>query len=189
MPRSNPKDRFDDLPVTSGRVGAHRAENPRMRGWVVFAWAVVATIVLVVVGIFGSLIVSGRIVLFPEPVPTAAPTPEVTPVLDTSYTVVVLNATGQSGLASTIKDQLVGAGWSADSVFASQAGADFAETTVYYPIETDEAAALGLADLVGGARVELNTQYLQGADPATAHQLTLVIGQDYLVGPTPTATP
>ncbi|MEN2740297.1 LytR C-terminal domain-containing protein [Microbacterium sp. X-17] len=188
MPRKTyPRDRFDDLPVSSGRVGAHRAENPRMRGWLVFAWAVVATVVLVALGIFASLIVSGRVTLFPTPVPTFASTPDVQPTLDTSYTVVVLNATGQSGLASSVKDQLVTAGFKADAVFASQAGtSDFAQTTVYYPTAADEAAALGLADLVGGARTELNDAYLRTTDPTAAHQLTLVIGLDHLASPSPT---
>ena len=61
MPTSrHPKDRFDDLPDTD-RVGAHRAENPRMRGWVVLLWAALATVVLIAVGIFGTLIASGQI--------------------------------------------------------------------------------------------------------------------------------
>lgn len=161
-----------------------------MRGWIVFSWAVVATVVLVALGIFGSLIVSGRVELFPTPAPTVEPTPVVTPVIDTSFTLVVLNATGQSGLASTVKEQLVAAGWSADKVFASQAGtSDFPNTTVYYASEADEAAALGLAGLVGGARVEMNSAYLRTEDPTAAHQLTLVIGLDYLASPTPAATP
>ena len=76
-----PRDRFDDLPET-GRVGAHRAENPRMRGWVVLLWAVLATIVLIAVGIFGTLLASGRIELFPTPAPTVAPAATVAPVVD-----------------------------------------------------------------------------------------------------------
>ena len=36
MPKTEPtKDRFDDLPADRGRVGAHRAENPRIRGGLV----------------------------------------------------------------------------------------------------------------------------------------------------------
>ena len=103
-----------------------------MRGWVVFLWAVLATIVLVTVGIFGTLIVSGRIVLFP--VATAAPTPAATvaPVVDTSYSVIVLNATPVEGLATQTKDLIVEAGWAEEAVTASGAGVtDFAETTVY----------------------------------------------------------
>ena len=40
-------------------------------------WAALATIVLIAVGIFGTLLASGRIELFPTPTPTVAPVPEV----------------------------------------------------------------------------------------------------------------
>ena len=49
------------------RVGAHRAENPRMRGWVVLLWAALATVVLIAIGIFGTLLASGRIDFAPTP--------------------------------------------------------------------------------------------------------------------------
>jgi hypothetical protein len=55
-----PKDRFDDLPPR-GRIGAHRAENPRLRGGIVLLWSVIAIVVLVAVGIFGTLIATGRV--------------------------------------------------------------------------------------------------------------------------------
>ena len=47
-------DRFDDVPDSLGRVGAHRAENPRMRAGAVLLWSAVATIILIVLGIFGE---------------------------------------------------------------------------------------------------------------------------------------
>ena len=46
-----------------------------MNGWVVLLWSFVAALVLIIGGIFGSLVVMGRISLFPEAVPTATPTP------------------------------------------------------------------------------------------------------------------
>ena len=42
-----------------------------MRGWVVLLWAILATVVLVAVGIFGTQLVTGRVGLFPTPTPTA----------------------------------------------------------------------------------------------------------------------
>jgi hypothetical protein len=195
-----PRDRFDDLPEDSGRVGAHRAENPRMRGWVVFLWAVAATIVLVAIGIFGTLIASGRVTLFPNPAPTAmTPLPTVEPVVDTRYAVLVLNATSEEGLATQMKDEIVAAGWAEKDVTASGAGTtDFAETTVYYAFPEDEAAARGLAEQVlGGARVAQSDVYQPQDDPATADvdesqakQLVVVIGLDRTSNPpTPSATP
>jgi hypothetical protein len=187
VPRTSfPPDRFDDLPPQGGRVGAHRAENPHLRGWVVFLWAAVATVILIVAGIFGSLVVGGRIVLFPTPTPTASPTPSITPVIDTTYTVVILDATGGNGKADAAKAKLVAAGWSSDSVLASAAGSTYPVTTVYYPLPADVAAAEGVARLIGGAKVVQSTQYQPAATPDAA-QLVIVLGTDRVShAPTPT---
>ena len=158
-----------------------------MRGWVVFLWAVLATIVLIAVGIFGTLLASGRITLVPAETPIPTPVATVEPVVDTSYAVIVLNATPEEGLATQTKDILVAAGWAEESVTASGAGVtDFAETTVYYAFPEDEAAARGLAETVlGGARVAQSDQYQPADDPATedvdesqTRQLVVVIGLD-----------
>jgi len=170
-----------------------------MRGWVVFLWAVLATIVLVTVGVFGTLIASGRIVLVPVPTSTPAPVATVAPVVDPSYSVLVLNATPEQGLATQTKDLIVGAGWAEDTVTASGAGVtDFAETTVYYAFPEDEAAARGLAETVlGGANVAQSDQYQPADDPATqdvdesaTKQLVVVLGLDRASSPpSPSATP
>lgn len=189
MPKTTfPRDRFDDLPDVD-RVGAHRAENPRMRGWVVLLWAALATVVLIAVGIFGTLLASGRIDLFPTPAPTVAPIPDVTPVIDLTYEVLVLNATPEQGLATQTKDLIVAAGWPSDTVLASEAGSDdFPETTVYYLLPEDEAAAAGLAGVIGGAAIEQSEAY-QPANPES-RQLTVVIGLDRTAaGSSPTPTP
>ena len=158
-----------------------------MRGWVVLLWAVLATIVLVAVGIFGTLIASGRITLVPEATPVVTPQETVAPVIDPSYGVVILNATPEDGLATLMKDVVVTAGWPVDSVLASEAGSDdFPETTVYYLTPEDEAAAAGLAGVIGGAKIAQSDVY-QPADPAT-RQLTIVIGLDRTAAP-PSATP
>ena len=146
-----------------------------MRGWVVLLWAALATIVLVTVGIFGTLLAAGRIELFPTPEPTTQPTVQVTPVLDTTFQVAILNATPERGLATQLKDVVVAAGWPAAQVLPSDASRDdFPETTVFYLAAEDEAAAAGLAEAIGGARIEQSEAY-QPADPET-RQLTVVIG-------------
>ena len=133
-------------------------------------WAAVATIVLIAVGIFGTLIASGRIELFPDAVARRArrrrrPS---TPVVDTSYQVLILNATPQDGLATQLKDVLVAVGWPIDNVLPSEAGSnDFPETTVYFLNPEDEAAADGLAGVIGGAKVEQSDIY-QPAEPRLA---------------------
>ena len=158
-----------------------------MRAWVVLLWAALATIVLVAVGIFGTLIVTGRVVLFPTPEPTVAPLPIVTPVLDPSYDVLVLNATPEEGLATQMKAVIVGAGFPTDNVTAGEAGAtDFAETTVFYALPEDEAAAAGLAQLIGGAKIEQSDAYPSAS--ADRRQLAIVIGLDRTANP-PTDAP
>lgn len=159
-----------------------------MRGWVVLLWALLATVVLVAVGIFGTLLVTGRVVLFPTPEPTASPLPIVTPVVDTSYEVLVLNATPEQGLATQMKDVIVAAGWAEETVSAGEAGStDFPETTIYYYLPTDEAAAAGLAEVIGGAQLAQSDVY-QPTDDPEAKQLAIVIGLDRTANP-PAETP
>jgi len=159
-----------------------------MRGGVVLLWAALATIVLVALGIFGTLLGTGRIVLFPTPEPTITPLPIVTPVIDPAYEVLILNATPEPGLATQLKATVVQAGWAEDTVLASEAGStDFPETTIYYYLPTDEAAAAGLAEVIGGANLEQSDVY-QPADDPEAKQLAIVIGLDRTATP-PTAAP
>ena len=189
MPTSRyPQDRFDDLQDTD-RVGAHRAENPRMRGWVVLLWAALATVVLIAAGIFGTLIASGRIELAPTPTPTVSAAPEVTPVKDTTYQVQILNATPEQGLATQLKDVVVQAGWAEDAVIAGEAGSqDFPTTTVFYSAAADEAAAKGLAEAIGGAATEQSDAYV--APSPDVKQLTIVVGLDRTAaGQSPTPAP
>lgn len=167
-----------------------------MRAGVIFLWAALATVVLIALGIFGTLVASGKVTLFPTPAPTPTPTEVVAPVLDTSYSVLVLNATPETGLATQFRDKIVAAGWSGDIVQAGGAGStDFPTTTVYYALPSDEAAARGLADVIGGAEVVLSTAYQATDDPGTpddesqAKQLTVVIGIDSTSAATVAPTP
>ena len=144
----------------------------------VLLWSVVAALVLLVVGIFISLVVMGRIALVPETQETVAPTPHETAVLDTSYSVLILNATPDDGLDDQMRDELINAGFTADLVLATDGNADdFPETTIYYIDAADEEAALALADLIGGAAVEQSDYYAAMNDTGQA-QLTVVIGLD-----------
>jgi len=159
-------------------VGAHRAENPGTNGWLILLWSAVAVLVLVVVGIFATLVGMGRIDLFPQPASTAAPVPEDVGVIDTSYSVMVLNATPDETLDDGVRENLIDEGWAADTVFAVDGSTDdFPQTTVFYVADADEEAALGLADLLGGAAVEQSDTYAELNDTDGA-QLTVVLGLD-----------
>ncbi len=149
-----------------------------MNGWVVLLWSFVAALVLIVIGIFVSLVMMERIVLFPSGEETVQPTPEPTGVVDTSYSVLILNATSEEGLDSQLRETLINAQWPDDQISYGDAGQqDFAETTVYYVSEADELAAVGLADLIGGAHVEQDDFYADPNDPEQK-QLVVVIGLD-----------
>ncbi|MFN3948755.1 LytR C-terminal domain-containing protein [Microbacterium sp.] len=198
MARSTfPRDRFDDLPDATGRIGAHRAEPTRLRGWIVFLWAAIATLVLIIAGIFGTLVLSGRISLGADDAsaPTFSASPTTPAVIDTSYTVVVLNGTAEDGLAASLREQVIAAGWADDTVETGNSDTtDFAQTTVYYLRDTDRAAAEGLAQTIGGAQIA-QSDFLQPTDdPNTpddesdVKRLVVVIGLDRAPGSTPAAT-
>ncbi|GAA3760188.1 hypothetical protein GCM10022240_10980 [Microbacterium kribbense] len=189
MPRSTyPRDSFDEAAADGERVGAHRAENPHLRGWVIFAWAALATILLIALGIVGTLLVSGRLAPLPAAGPTQSAASTVTPVVDTSYNVLILNATGTPGAATSVTSALVAAGWNRSSVSPGDAGSTYPTTTVYYTLPQDAGAAAGLAKLIGGAAVVQSDRYQPAGDPE-ARQLTIVLGADRAAAPSPSHTP
>ena len=105
-----------------------------MRGWVVLLWAVLATIVLIARRHLrhAARLGARRAVPHARRRPPR-PLPPSTPVVDTTYEVLVLNATPEQGLATQMKDVVVAAGWPTTPCWPSEAGStDFAETTVYY---------------------------------------------------------
>jgi hypothetical protein len=158
-----------------------------VRGWTTLAWALAATVVLVVVGIFASMIWQGKIVLFPTPAPSISIVPTAEPVVDTSYTVLVLNGTPEEGQATLAKDELVANGWPEANVLAGNAGnRAFPVTTVYYAAPEAEGPARGLADLIGATEIALDPDYPLPGTPAT--QLTVVLGLDR-IEPAATETP
>ena len=189
MPKPTyPRDRFDDVSADADRIGVHRGENPRLRPGLIVLWSAVAAAVFIVAGIIGTLAVTGRF-SGPEAGPTtAAPTPNVTPVIDTSFDVLILNATGEAGQATRAKDAVVKAGWASDAVSPGEAGSTYPTTTVYYSDAADQAAAAGLAQVVGATSVVLDDQY-QTATDAKGKQLTVVLGTDLVASSSPSPTP
>ncbi len=178
----HPEDSFDRLPAHPERVGAHRGPKPRGRGWIVFAWAALATVLLVGGGVTYLAVINNNIQFTDAfgdasssassaPAETPTPTPTITPVTDGALSVTVLNGTDNVGLAGRVGDEAAAAGWSIGTM-ANASQTDFPTTTVYYPDAADEAAALGLAQLLGNVPIELSTSF-PGAD------LTAVLGTDY----------
>jgi len=184
---SYPKDRFDDLPADLVRVGAHRAPKKRGGGWIAFAWAALATGLLVVGGLYGLSRIDSSIsfdipgVAAPTEEPTTpAPivTPTATPLTDPaaidparSITITVLNGTAEPATLNAAADALAAAGWPIGGRAAASA-ADVTATTVYYSNPADEDIARGLVEALGVGDVRESTAFL-GAP------ITIVIGSDY----------
>lgn len=151
-------------------------------------WAALAVVVLVGAGIFGAMVAMGKISIGADAsMSSSTPAPQEAGVIDTSYAVLVLNATDSSGLAAAVGDTVKAAGWPAETVTTGNVDDEsFAETTIYYATEDDRAAAVGLAGVVGGARLEQSDFYVAEAGDS-ARLLTIVIGADR--APTPSASP
>lgn len=144
----------------------------------------VAAMILIVVGVFVSFLLMGRITFGGEAVQTPTPSPE-TGIVDTSYGVLILNATPEEGLDTVMRDALIGAGWESGSLLNSRAASsDFPTTTVIYMTDVDRKAALGIAEVIGGAEVEQDPEYpmLSGGE---GKQVAVVIGLDRTSTPPP----
>jgi hypothetical protein len=179
MAEKYPKDRFDAIPDDIQRVGAHRAPHQKGRGWIGFAWAAVATVLLIGVGVFGLYLINGSIAFngspagTPTPSVTPTPTPTITPTVNPALNVTVLNGTTTAGLANQVADVLVAKGWKVQSR-ANASQSNITSTVVYYSDPKNEAAAMGVAQSLPGATVALTQDFAEtGAD------LTVVVGSDY----------
>ena len=184
---SYPKDRFDDLPKDLVRVGAHRAPRKRGGGWVGFAWAALATLVLVVGGFYVVTLIDDSVRFeipgFPQADETSSSpedesTPTALPLTDPAtidpargITITVLNGTPVVGQQTVVSDALTAAGWPVGSATTASTS-DIEETIVYYSNPADEDIARGLVSTLGVGDVKESTAFL-GAP------VTIVLGSDY----------
>ncbi|MGV8852700.1 MAG: LytR C-terminal domain-containing protein [Rhodoglobus sp.] len=184
---SYPKDRYDELPDDVERVGAHRGPKRRGRGWIGFAWALLATGILVFGGLFALSQYLGDDLGIPlfaspeEPVSTPDPVEPIAPVTDPAtidparaLTIDVLNGSAESGLQTTVFDELTTAGWPMGSATPASER-DIEDTYIYYSNPADEDVASGLVNALGIGEIRLVE-----ADVFPAAQLTIVLGSDYL---------
>jgi hypothetical protein len=186
MPSPAP-DRFDDIPDDLSRVGAHRAPRPRHHRLRAFAWAALATGLLVGLGVVGLFVIDDR-VSFTDILPSdgasqeAAPSeePTVAPTTVPGMVVTVLNGTGTSGLSARASTALDADGWQVGSRLNASTS-DITTTTVYYYDAADEGAARGLVAALGVGDVQQSEQFRppDGTPAAQAARLTAVLGADY----------
>jgi hypothetical protein len=183
-------DRFDEIPDSLGRVGAHRAARPRGRAWIAVAWAALASGVLVIVGLYALSMITDRVtfeipgfgdsVVEPGPVePDAAPlAPVVEPITDPAqielpagFTITVLNGTEVAGLGAQARDLLIAPGWPVGTATVA-AQTDLTDTVVYFNDPTLEGVAAGMAALLGVGTIELSDAF-RGAP------ITIAVGADF----------
>jgi hypothetical protein len=195
-----PTDRFDRLPSGLTRTGAHRGPRRRGGGWITFAWAALATAVLIGAGVVGLAIVNDKLQLHDligasgpsSSSATPTPTPSITPTTDPSLSVTILNGTDTEGLAASVTTAMQDAGWDGTGSPASASSTDFQSTTVYYDDPANEAAALGLAQALfaeataeaadNGVTLSAQAFRTEQSTQFPGAQLTAVLGADF-VGP------
>ena len=178
-------DRFDRVPDDLLRTGAHRSAPKRGRGWIPFAWAALATGVLVAAGLFGLAVIRGTIELpFATPSATATSTPPPTPTptseakINPALAITVLNGTKTKGLATAAGNDLVKQGWAgASEQIGSRTNAgstDVTKTVVYYGDAANEGAARAMVLSLKIGEIRLSAAY-------TGSPLTVVLGSDYVL--------
>ena len=177
-----PSDQFDDLPDSLDRVGAHRGPKVKGRGWIGFGWAVLATVILTLGGLFVLQVLGGQInftgnVPQESDTPSATPTPVITPITDPTtiksrhITITVLNGTSTVNLQTQAAHTLKAAHWNVTSTALASTNS-FKKTVVYYSSSANQDVAIGIAEALGLKTVQLTDVY-PGAP------ITVVLGADY----------
>ena len=188
---SRVKDRFDSVPDDLLRTGAHRGPKKAGRGWIAFAWAALATGLLVVAGLFGLSVVTGKSTLSmlpslsaptdatPSATPSPSPSPTVVvivPKIDPALPISVLNGTVRKGLAGQVGDYLVKQGWAGASASigsrANAASTTLTATVVYYNSAAYEAAARAML-----LTLKVGTMQLSAAYPQSP--ISVALGSDF----------
>lgn len=183
---SYPKDQFDELPRDLERIGAHRGPKARGRVWIAFAWAALAALVLIVAGLAGLNRFMGIDIGLPifDDAPNASPTPTAAATMDPvtdpatidparGITITILNATGTSGVQTTIGDELAAAGWPVASRIVASEPVD--DTFIYYSNPLDEDVARGVALALGLGEIRLVSPETFPGQP-----VVVGVGVDYL---------
>lgn len=171
-PRALPQDRFDELPK-GRRVGAHRIAGRVRRFWRYLVAGIVATAVIVTIGIIGVNSIGGT----SDPMPNAPQQTQddrVTPELDPTATVAVLNGTPTPNLAAGVDQVITANGWGQITFSGDAASREVQISAVFYLAAEDETAAAGLAAELGGVSTYQSSDY---ADYGV--RLVVLLGADY----------
>ena len=178
-------DQFDNLPDDLERVGAHRGPKVRGGGWIAFAWAVLATAVLMLVGLYVLSLLNDQFTFnlpgVAASTPTAKPTSTLTPTVQAitdprtitkrHITITILNGTAVVGLENTAGTTLTKHHWTVGSrALASET--TIKQTVVYYSSAKNEDVARGIQMALGVGTIRLSDAF-KGAP------ITVVLGSDF----------
>ena len=178
-------DQFDNLPENVDRVGAHRGPRVRGRGWITFAWALLATVVLVVGGLYVLSIFNNSIkfglgsTASASPTPSGTPAAVITPVEDPTQpdivarkiTITVLNGTATVGLQDKAAKKLTDKGWTVIAT-ANSTATNIKTSTVYYSSKANEDVAQGIQILLGAQDIQFSNAFL-------GSPITVVVGSAF----------
>lgn len=178
-------DQFDNLPENIDRVGAHRGPKVKGRGWITFAWAVLATAVLVVGGLYVLSIFDNSIKFgigagaSASPTPSGTPIPLIKPIEDPTapdvvarkISVTVLNGTATVGLQDKAAKKLTDKGWTVSGA-ANSTATNIKTSTVYYSSKADEDVAQGIQILLGAHDIQFSNAF-------PSSPITVVVGSDF----------
>ena len=166
MAQKFPKDEFDSATVHGGRHRARRTKRDRVRE---FVRVLLAATVVGLCSIIGLKIVDGSVVIDPSELVQASPSASTSSVKATGVT--ILDATGQTGLASQVAHDLLDAGWNvltADNLADSPVPE---KTQVLISSPQFEAASKSLLKTLGDYEVQVSVNF---SDP-----ITVVGGADF----------
>jgi hypothetical protein len=176
-------DQFDNFPENVDRVGAHRGPKVKGRGWITFAWALLATVVLVVGGLYVLSVLTNSVkfdfgaAASNSPTPSGTPTPVITPISNPAtiasrnITIQVLNGTDIVGLQNKAATALTAKGWVV-SATANSTATNLKTTTVYYSSASNKDVAEGIQILLGAQDIQFSNAYPESP-------ITIVVGSDY----------
>lgn len=172
MAEKFPTDRFDQLPERPERVGVHRAQPRKFHRLKYVGWSALAVVILAGIGIGGLVVIDNGI--FNASDDTAQILASVTPTIDPTVPITILNGTPTGDLDDEAAAALKSVGFTvASNTNASQ---DTIQTsTVYYSDSSFLPVAQAVANALGISTLKQSTQFSDiGSD------VTVVIGADFV---------
>ena len=172
---SYPEDRFDNLPA-GGRIGAHRVTAQPRVTWHFVLGGLIGAALLTTVGIVGVTIAGSSDSLpLPSSQGPSAGTDKVKPELNPEATVAVLDGTAAEGAtAQSVAAAITDEKWGSIVLAGPAADPETKISAVFYAEPSNEAAARGLAEKLGGVSTYMNTDYA-----SSESDLVVLIGSDY----------